>query len=134
MFEGSDKIARWNQYLIAASGLLAMNYWIDRGVVKAAAKYTGPVGVGISAWYLTNWVGLNISTAVDPQSGADNWANYYVSPLSKISPGKDTILSNIADATMLHYDQGIAHKFTRSSSPGGPWFKTIMAAYGADVF
>lgn len=47
MFEGSDKIARWNQYLIAASGLLAMNYWIDRGVVKAAAKYTGPVGVGI---------------------------------------------------------------------------------------
>lgn len=126
----ADKLAQWNQKLMIAAGGLALNYWIDKGMVKVVAKRAGPIATGIAIWHVVNWVGLSASAALDPERGATNWSNYIASPLQKISPGKDSILSNVADATMLHFDSDIAHKFARKS----PWIKTWMAAYGADVF
>ncbi len=135
MFDDADTIAQWNQKLMVAAGGLALNYWIDKGVVKVVAKRLGPIATAIAIWHVVNWVGLSASTAVDSDKGPVRWANYIASPLQKISPGKDTIISNVLDAVPT---SSVANQtfrdFARVSSPGGFWFRTIMGAYGSDVY
>ena len=135
IFDEADKVARWNQQIMVAAGGLALNYWIDKGIVKVVAKRVGPIATGIAIWHVVNWIGLSASAAIDPERGSVNWANYIASPLSKLSPGKDSIIGHSLNAIPTSPQSfELAKQFARSSSPGGPWFRTIMGAYGADVF
>ncbi len=135
IFDDSDRLAQWNQNFMMFAGGMAVNYWIDKGIVKVTSRAGGPIATGIAIWHVVNWIGLSASVAVDPDKGAVRWANYIASPLQKISPGKDTIISNVLDAVPT---SSVANQtfrdFARVSSPGGPWFRTIMGAYGSDVY
>ncbi len=131
-FEDADSIAQWQQRIMVAAGALALNYLTDKAVMKVVAKRAGPIASSIAIWHVVNWVGLSASAAVDPDKGAVNWANYYASPLSKISPGKDTIHSNVLTAAENHYHQDAALMLAKSPTMGGAWIRTWMAAYGSE--